>query len=134
MLVGDQPVGTWLLAFRGAAVRVLSTDEARQTNGALDALEAALAGDGDIDAYFADLVDREPVLPEHLQRSSDDDSHAARPGAGAVAYPLIAQLFWKHGFAEVHAGHFAALTGRPGRTCWCSSRIPSASRKRSISR
>lgn len=70
MLVGDQPVGTWLLAFRGAAVRVLSTDEARQTNGALDALEAALAGDGDIDAGFADLVDREPILPEHLQRGS----------------------------------------------------------------
>jgi hydrogenase expression/formation protein HypC len=70
MLVGDQPVGTWLLAFRGAAVRVLSADEARQTNGALDALEAALAGDGDIDVHFADLVDREPVLPEHLRSIS----------------------------------------------------------------
>jgi hydrogenase expression/formation protein HypC len=68
MLVGDQPLGTWLLAFRGAAVRVLSADEARQTNGALDALEAALAGDGDLDVHFADLVDREPVLPEHLRR------------------------------------------------------------------
>lgn len=70
MLVGEQPAGTWLLAFRGAAVRVLSADEARQTNGALDALEAALAGEGRIDAHFADLVDRAPVLPEHLRRSS----------------------------------------------------------------
>jgi hydrogenase expression/formation protein HypC len=67
MLVGDQPLGTWVLAFRGAAVRVLSVDEARQTNGALDALEAVLAGDSDVDAHFADLVDREPVLPDHLK-------------------------------------------------------------------
>ncbi len=67
MLVGDQPAGTWLLAFRGAAVRVLSADEARQTNGALDALEAVLAGNDDIDAHFADLLDREPALPDHLK-------------------------------------------------------------------
>ena len=67
MLVGDQPMGTWVLAFRGAALRVLSPDEARQTNGALDALEAVLAGDSDVDAHFADLVDREPALPDHLK-------------------------------------------------------------------
>jgi hydrogenase expression/formation protein HypC len=70
MLVGEQPVGTWLLAFRGTAIRVLTADEARQTNGALDALEAALAGDGSIDAHFADLVGRDPVLPEHLRGKS----------------------------------------------------------------
>jgi hydrogenase expression/formation protein HypC len=70
MLVGDQPVGTWVLAFRGAAMRVLSADEARQTNAALDALEAVLAGEGDVDAHFADLVDREPVLPDHLNGRS----------------------------------------------------------------
>jgi hydrogenase expression/formation protein HypC len=70
MLVGEQPAGTWLLAFRGTAVRVLSADEARQTNGALDALEAALAGDGSLDAHFADLVGRDPVLPDHLRGKS----------------------------------------------------------------
>ena len=70
MLVGDQPAGTWVLAFRGAAVRLLSADEARETNAALDALEAVLAGDCDVDAHFADLVDREPVLPEHLRGDS----------------------------------------------------------------
>jgi hydrogenase expression/formation protein HypC len=69
MLVGDQAIGTWVLAFHGAAVRVLSAVEARQTNAALDALEAVLAGDGDVDAHFADLVDREPALPEHLKGS-----------------------------------------------------------------
>jgi len=67
MLVGDQPAGTWVLAFRGTAVRVLGPDEARQTNAALDALEAVLAGDGDVDAHFADLLDREPTLPDHLK-------------------------------------------------------------------
>ena len=67
MLVGEQPVGTWVLAFCGAARRVLSEDEARQTNAALDALEAVLAGDSDVNVHFADLVDREPILPEHLK-------------------------------------------------------------------
>lgn len=69
-LVGSQPNGTWVLAFRGAAVRVLSADEARQTNAALDALEAVLAGEGDVDVHFADLVGRAPALPEHLKGSS----------------------------------------------------------------
>jgi hydrogenase expression/formation protein HypC len=70
MLVGEQPVGTWVLAFRGAAMRVMSADEARETNGALDALAAVLAGERDIDAHFADLVDREPMLPDHLKGPS----------------------------------------------------------------
>jgi hydrogenase expression/formation protein HypC len=66
-LVGDQPAGTWLLAFRGTAMRVLSQDEARATNAALDALDAVLAGDTDVDRHFADLVAREPELPPHLR-------------------------------------------------------------------
>jgi hydrogenase expression/formation protein HypC len=69
-LVGSQPDGTWVLAFRGAAVRVLSADEARQTNDALDALAAVLAGEGDVDVHFADLVGRTPTLPEHLKGGS----------------------------------------------------------------
>jgi hydrogenase expression/formation protein HypC len=56
LLVGDQPPGTWVLAFNGAARRVLGAEEAGQTRAALDALEAALAGEQDLDAYFADLV------------------------------------------------------------------------------
>lgn len=66
-LVGPQEAGTWLLAFNGRAVRVLSEEEARRTGDALDALEAALAGDGDLDRFFADLAGREPRLPEHLR-------------------------------------------------------------------
>jgi hydrogenase expression/formation protein HypC len=71
ILIGAQPVDTWVLAFRGAAIRVLTPDEAAATNGALDALQAVLAGDtrdgARIDALFADLVGREPQLPDHLK-------------------------------------------------------------------
>jgi len=37
-------------------------------------------------------------------------------GADAMAYPLVAQLFSKHGFAEVTPASFAAWAQRPGRT------------------
>lgn len=71
LIVGAQPPGTWVLAFHGAARRVLTETEALQTLDALDALGLALQGqDGGreaIDALFADLADREPQLPEHLR-------------------------------------------------------------------
>ncbi len=71
LIVGAQPAGTWLLVFNGAARRVLTETEAVQTLDALDALDIALrapeAGREAIDALFADLVDREPQLPEHLR-------------------------------------------------------------------
>jgi hydrogenase expression/formation protein HypC len=70
LLVGPQPAGAWVLAFQGAARRVLSAAEAAQTNAALDALEAAIAGEQDLGPFFADLVDRELELPEHLRRES----------------------------------------------------------------
>jgi hydrogenase expression/formation protein HypC len=67
LMVGAQDPGTWLLTFQGAALRVISADEAAQTNAALDALAAVLAGDADTGIHFADLVDREPQLPAHLR-------------------------------------------------------------------
>ncbi len=67
MLVGDQPPGTWVLAFQGSAIRVLTAEEAAQTNDALDAVAAALAGEAGIEGFFADLVGREPELPDHLK-------------------------------------------------------------------
>jgi hydrogenase expression/formation protein HypC len=66
-LVGAQAAGTWILAHQGRALRTMTPDEAAQTGAALDALDAALAGGSDFDAYFADLVDREPQLPLHLK-------------------------------------------------------------------
>ena len=46
----------------------LSADEAAQTNAALAALEAAMAGEQALDGFFADLIEREPQLPAHLRR------------------------------------------------------------------
>jgi hydrogenase assembly chaperone HypC/HupF len=65
-LVGEQAVGTWVLGFMGAARQVLSETEARQALDARGALSAVLAGSGNVDAFFADLVGREPQLPAHL--------------------------------------------------------------------
>lgn len=59
--------GDWILSFRGAAMRKLSAEEARQTDAALDALAAVLAGDAVRDELFADLVNRTPTLPPHLR-------------------------------------------------------------------
>ncbi|HEX6018203.1 MAG TPA: HypC/HybG/HupF family hydrogenase formation chaperone [Burkholderiaceae bacterium] len=66
-LVDAQPAGTWVLVFRGAARQVLSEVEAARVRAARAALAAALAGVGDLDAFFADLVGREPELPAHLR-------------------------------------------------------------------
>ncbi len=68
MLVGEQPAGTWVLAFRGSAIRVMDEQEAMQVKAALTALGQTMAGDtSHIDTLFADLVNREPPLPEHLR-------------------------------------------------------------------
>jgi len=66
LLIGPQPAGTKVLAHLGAAVRVLDNLEARQIDDALDAVTAALRGEN-VDHLFADLVDREPELPEFLR-------------------------------------------------------------------
>jgi len=59
-LVGAQPAGTWVVAFRDVARQVLTEDEARSLNLALDGLQAALRGETEgLDAYFPDLVRRD---------------------------------------------------------------------------
>jgi hydrogenase assembly chaperone HypC/HupF len=68
-LVGQLAVGAFVLAHQGRAVRAMTPDEAAQTNAALDALDAALAGERSLDAFFPDLAGREPQLPPHLRRS-----------------------------------------------------------------
>jgi len=67
MLVGEQPAGIWLLVFLDTAREVISADKARQINDALEAMRLAMQGETDIDHLFADLVEREPELPEHLR-------------------------------------------------------------------
>ncbi len=70
LLVGDVPVGTWVLVFLGAAREVLDETAAHQISDALAALDIAMHGNGSpgqIDHLFADLVDREPQLPDFLK-------------------------------------------------------------------
>lgn len=74
-LVGEQPVGTWLLAFVDTARQVLDADAAARLDAALDGLEAAFTGQAgdqavDLSAFFPDLVGREPQLPEHLRNGT----------------------------------------------------------------
>jgi hydrogenase assembly chaperone HypC/HupF len=68
MLIGDQPVGTWVLGFHGAARQVLTDQEASHSRAGRRALAAVLSGDGRVDEFFADLVGREPELPAHLRK------------------------------------------------------------------
>ncbi len=65
-LVGAQPPGAYVLTHLGAAVRALDPEEARLIDEALTGLAEAVEG-GDYEARFADLIGREPQLPEHLR-------------------------------------------------------------------
>lgn len=77
-LVGAQPPGTWLLTFMGAAREVMTPEAAGRTDAALDALAAVLAGNtSTLDDAFADLVSREPQLPEHLRKANPADGDIA---------------------------------------------------------
>lgn len=67
-LIGDQPEGTWVLVFLDVAREVLQPERAEQIKKALGAVAAVMKGESaDFDDLFADLVEREPQLPEHLQ-------------------------------------------------------------------
>jgi hydrogenase expression/formation protein HypC len=72
LLVGDPPVGSWLLVFLDSARERLSGERAAQISQALTALELALQGETQVDHLFADLIDREPSLPAHLQSKPAD--------------------------------------------------------------
>lgn len=59
-MVGVQNPGTWILNFHGVAREVLSEQSARDIDNALRAIEAALAGETDLDRFFPGLVGRTP--------------------------------------------------------------------------
>lgn len=65
-LIGRQEVGGWVLAFLGAARSTLTDEDAAKVDDALAALEAVQRGES-VDHLFADLVDREPELPDFLK-------------------------------------------------------------------
>lgn len=66
-LIGRAEVGDWLLVFLGSAREVLDVDTAHKMRDALAAMERVMAGDHQVEHLFADLVEREPSLPAHLQ-------------------------------------------------------------------
>jgi hydrogenase expression/formation protein HypC len=68
LLLDQPPVGTQVLVFIDNAIRLLGAAEARQIDNAVDGLAAACNGE-DFDHLFADLIDREPELPEHLRQA-----------------------------------------------------------------
>jgi hydrogenase expression/formation protein HypC len=55
MLLGAQPVGTWILASLGLAQEVIDDAQRALIEDALAALSAALDGNYDPDRHFADL-------------------------------------------------------------------------------
>ncbi|CAO3427044.1 HypC/HybG/HupF family hydrogenase formation chaperone [Azospirillum doebereinerae] len=65
-LLPEAQPGDWVLTFLGAARRRLDPDEATLLRDALSAMDAALRGERDDDA-FADLTGRPPTLPPHLE-------------------------------------------------------------------
>ncbi len=67
LLVGQQKVGARLLIHVDSAVRVLDDMEADAIDKALDGLAAAGEGRA-FEHLFADLIDREPQLPQHLRK------------------------------------------------------------------
>jgi len=68
LLLGPLAVGTPLLVHVDTAVRTLDEAEVPLLERALDGLQAVLDGESP-DAYFADLIERTPELPEHLRGS-----------------------------------------------------------------
>lgn len=70
ILVGEQAQGTWILNFLGAAREVLDPEYATQMRQALIALQVINQihdPQAQVDTLFADLIGREPPLPEHLR-------------------------------------------------------------------
>jgi hydrogenase expression/formation protein HypC len=68
-LVGELPAGSWVMVHVDTAIRTLDPAEVPLINDALDALEAAQRGNP-FEHLFADLIGREPQLPEHLRQAA----------------------------------------------------------------
>lgn len=74
LLVGEQPVGTWLLTFLDTAREVLSDEHAARIRDALRAVELAMRGEGGGYGLFDDLEGREPQLPAFLRDRVSDNA------------------------------------------------------------
>lgn len=69
MLLGKVEAGQWLMTFLDAGREVIDAERAALVNAALDGLQAvADGGEVNLDLFFADLVNREPSLPDFLRK------------------------------------------------------------------
>lgn len=66
-LVGPLVAGDWVLVHLQVAREYLEPERAAQINQALQALVAVQQGQA-FEHFFADLIAREPQLPEHLRK------------------------------------------------------------------
>ena len=69
-LLPDARPGDWVLSFLGAARDLLPKDEALKIRAALAGLRSLMEG-GTLGDAFADLENRAPSLPPHLQAALD---------------------------------------------------------------
>lgn|SRR5487761_2059605 len=67
MLIDAVQPGDWLLTFLDSAREAIDAERATMINSALDALERVAAGENNFDDCFADLIGREPQLPDFLR-------------------------------------------------------------------
>ena len=60
MLIGPQPVGTWIVNFLGSGREVLTEEDAELINQAFDGLSAVMNGESDetVDSFFPGLPER----------------------------------------------------------------------------
>lgn len=76
LLVGDHQPGTWVLVFLNSAREILNAQEAVNISNAIQAINLVMEEPGSgtqlpqhaqqLDALFADLIDREPPKPDSL--------------------------------------------------------------------
>jgi len=74
LLIGEQPVGTWVLVFMDSAREVLSEQDAERVTHAVQAVNLAMQGETNLDHLFADLIDREPQLPNFFKTNTESTS------------------------------------------------------------
>lgn len=70
MLLDEVAPGQWLLTFLDTAREIIDAERAALIDAALDGLSAVASGSTDFDACFADLIGREPQLPDFLKEKS----------------------------------------------------------------
>lgn len=73
LLLEGLNVGDWVLIHLDNAMRILDEAEAKQIADALQAVCAVMQG-GEFEHLFADLIEREPQLPEAIRAQQEKQS------------------------------------------------------------